>query len=176
MTIADRTWDDLPPEIHARIMAATAHASVRSIEKLADPEPGSGQGIWEVNAVAGDRFVHMTLGLRGDGSVSEDTHTFLTSEILEVACDSDRATVEVQGPGGRRSISIPASVGRAVDQRNESGLERSAKDLGRSIGGRIKQLAGEFLDDPVMEKAGRDQQVEADARRADDDEHGSSPT
>ena len=116
MTIADRTWDDLPPEIHARIMAATAHAGIRSIEKLSGAEPESGQGIWEINAIAGDRFVHMTLGLRGDGSVSEDTHTFLTSEILEVSSSSDRVTVEVQGPTGRRSLSIPASVGRALDR------------------------------------------------------------
>jgi hypothetical protein len=97
-------------------MAATAHAGIRSIEKLSGAEPESGQAIWEVNAIAGDRFVHMTLGLRGDGSVSEDTHTFLTSEILEVSSTSDRVTVEVQGPTGRRSLSIPASVGRALDR------------------------------------------------------------
>jgi hypothetical protein len=128
MTIADRTWDNLPSDIHARIMAATAHAAVRSIQKRADSAECP-NGLWNVDAVAGDRFVHMTLGLRDDGSVSEETWTFLTSEILDVAFTEDgAASVAVQGAAGRESIFIPASIGRALDRPSELGLERVNDD------------------------------------------------
>lgn len=117
MTIADRTWDDLPSDIHARIMAATAHAAVRSIEKRPAPDPECPNGRWDVNALAGDRFVHMTLGVREDGSVSEETRTFLTSEILDVSFAPDgAATVTVPGPSGPESVAIPASIGPALDR------------------------------------------------------------
>jgi hypothetical protein len=115
VTIADRTWDDLPPEIHARIMAATAHAKVRSVEKLSGSDPDS-IGRWEVNALAGDRFVHQILGLREDHSVSEDTRTFLTTEIIEVSFAPDGPTVDVQGPAGPESMPIPEPVARALAQ------------------------------------------------------------
>lgn len=117
MTIADRTWDNLPPEIHSRIMAATAHADDRLI-RCSDgpdgPEPGSPEPVWEVDAVANDRFVHMVLALRADGSVLEATRTFLLSEILEISLDDDGATVEVMGPSGPESIRIPGSIGRVL--------------------------------------------------------------
>lgn len=115
MTIADRTWDDLPSDVHARIMAATAHARIRVIEKRAGSDPACPQGVWDVDAVCGDRFVHMTLGVRDDGSVAEETRTFLTSEILEVSFTGEGAALTVQGPTGPDTISIPASIGRAFD-------------------------------------------------------------
>jgi hypothetical protein len=115
MTIADRTWDDLPSDIHARIMAATAHAAIRVIEKRAESDPECPDGRWDVNAVAGDRFVHMTLGLREDGSVAEETRTCLTSEILAVSFIPDgAATVTVPGQATPEVLSIPASVARAL--------------------------------------------------------------
>jgi len=117
VTIADRTWDNLPPEIHSRIMAATAHADDRLIRCSVGPdgpEPGSPEPVWEVDAVANDRFVHMVLALRADGSVLEATRTFLLSEILEISLDDDGATVEVMGPSGPESIRIPGSIGRVL--------------------------------------------------------------
>lgn len=168
MTIVDRTWDELPSDIHARIMAATAHAAVRVIQKRVGSDPECPNGLWEVNALAGDRFVHMTLGVREDGSVYEETLTFLTSEILDVSFVPDgAATVAVQGPAGRETMSIPVSVGRALDRSHEAGLERSVKDVGRGLAGRIKQVAGELLEDPALEEEGKDQQLEAEARRAE---------
>lgn len=122
MSMADRTWDDLPPEIHARIMAATAHAAIRVIHHRPDSDPQRPGGVWDVDAVAGDRFVHMTLGLRSDGSVSEDTQTFLTTEIVDVSFSPDGdAAVAVRGPAGRQSILIPASIGQALGRPAEAG-------------------------------------------------------
>ena len=123
MSMADRTWDDLPPEIHSRIMAATAHASIRVIHHRPGLDPQCAGGVWDVDAVAGDRFVHMTLGLRDDGSVSEETQTFLTSEIDDVSFSPDNgdAVVAVRGPSGARSILIPASIGQVLDRPAEAG-------------------------------------------------------
>ena len=168
MTSADRTSDDLPPDIHARIMAATAHAAVRVIQKRAGSVPQCPHGLWDVDAVAGDRLVHMTLGVREDGSVLEETRAFLTSELSDISFVPDGdATVTVDGPAGRETLSIPASVGRALDRPHEAGLERSVKDVARGLAGRIKQVAGELLEDPALEQEGRDQQLEAEARRAE---------
>jgi hypothetical protein len=114
VTIADRTWDHLPPEIHSRMMAATAHAQVRQIEHHDVPDEALPEGLWTVDAVAGDRFVHQVLALRSDGSVAEETRTFLTTEVLEVSFDGDGAEVSVAGPSGRDSIRIPDVVGRAL--------------------------------------------------------------
>ncbi|MDQ1491688.1 MAG: hypothetical protein QOJ23_4202 [Actinomycetota bacterium] len=170
MTIADRTWDDLPAEIHARVMAATGQAQTRRIEHSDASDADLPQGIWTVDAVAGDRFVHQILGLRGDGSVFEETRTFLTDEIAEVSFDSDGATVVVPGPSGAESIRVPDSIGRAVNRRNEAGLERAAKGIGQGIAGRLKEVAGEFLDDPDLEEAGIVQQLEGRIRRAEGDD------
>jgi hypothetical protein len=114
VTITDRTWDDLPAEIHSRVMAATADAKIRRIEHLEGSDPALPQGIWTINALCGDRFVHQVLGLRVDGSVCEETRTFLTAEILEISLDPDGATLVVEGPSGRESIRIPESIGRTM--------------------------------------------------------------
>jgi uncharacterized protein YjbJ (UPF0337 family) len=171
VTIADRTWDNLPPEIHSRIMAATAHAQTRVIEA----SDASRQ--WEVNALAGDRLVHMTLGLRDDGSVSEETRTFLTSEVMTVSLASDEgapATLEVHGSSGAELMQVPDSIGRALSHRDEEGLERAVKGIGQGIAGRLKELTGELLDNPEMERAGIVQQLDSKIRRADDDDKPSS--
>ena len=45
------------------------------------------------------------------------TRTFLTSEILDVTFIPDGAAiVTVHGPAAREEMSIPASVGRALDR------------------------------------------------------------
>jgi hypothetical protein len=123
VTIADRTWDHLPPEIHDRIMAATAHASERVIRHSEQPETGSPEGTWEVSALAGDRFVHMLLGRRGDGSVSEETDTFLVADLLDISFDADGALIEVPGPAATGPIRVSDAVGRAIARRSS---ERSS--------------------------------------------------
>ena len=117
MTIADRTWDGLPAEIHARVMAATAHAAVRRIQHLDRTDSDLPQGIWTVDAISGDRFVHQVLGLRSDGSVYEETRTFLTTEILEISLDPDGATLVIEGPSGREAIRVPLSIGQTINQK-----------------------------------------------------------
>ena len=116
VTIADRTWDTLPPEIHSRIMAATAHASERVIRQCDPPESDPLERSWEVSALAGDRFVHMFLGLRADGSVSEATATFLVADLLDISFDADgaldrgsRTAGDHLDPGQRRRRSGPRS-------------------------------------------------------------------
>jgi hypothetical protein len=98
-------------------MAATSHAQVRQIERHDDatlPE-----GLWTVDAVAGDRFVHQVLALRSDGSVAEETRTFLTTEVLKVSFDAEGAAVSVSGPSGPDTIRVPDVVGRALDHGDE---------------------------------------------------------
>jgi uncharacterized protein YjbJ (UPF0337 family) len=170
VTIADRTWDDLPAEIHARVMAATAHAQTRRIERSDSSHPELRQGIWTVDALAGDRFVHQVLGLRDNRSVFEETRTFLADEIVEVSFDRGGATVVVPGPSGPESIRVPDSIGRAVNRRKEDGLERAVKGIGQGIAGRLKEFAGEFLDDADLEQAGIVQQLEGRIRRAEGDD------
>jgi len=172
VNMADRTWDDLPAEIHSRVMAATAHAKIRRIEHVEGSDPALPQGIWTVDAVSGDRFVHQVLGLRADGSVYEDTRTFLVGEILEVSLDADRATLTVQGAAGQESIRVSESIGRTINQLNEGDFERAVKGVGQGIAGRLKELAGELTDDPELEEAGIAQQLEGKARRAE----GEKPT
>jgi len=113
MTIADRTWDRLPAEIHSRIMAATAHARIRQIEHRDEPGPATPDGLWTVDAIAGDRFVHQVLGLREDGSVFEETRTCLVADV-EVTVDGGEASVSLSGPSGIESIQIPGSIGAAL--------------------------------------------------------------
>jgi hypothetical protein len=115
MTIADRTWDRLPAEIHSRIMAATAHARIRRIEHHTDADPALPHGLWTVDAVAGDRFVHLLLGLREDGSVFEETLTCLVAEIADVTVEGSDATVSIPGPTGLESIHVPGLIGEALD-------------------------------------------------------------
>lgn len=121
MSIADRTWDTLPPEILSRIMAATAHADVRLIRGAGAAHREVAEEEWEVNSLANDRFVHMALGVRSDGSVAEATETFLINEVVHVSFDADGATVELGGGSGHGSLRIPEEFGREISRRRESG-------------------------------------------------------
>jgi hypothetical protein len=123
VTIADRTWDNLPAEIHARVMAATAHAQIRRIEHSEAPDADLPQGVWTVDALAGDRFVHQVLGLRADRSVFEETRTFLTTEILEVSFDPGGATVVVPGASGPEAMRVPDPIGRDLERRHDEAGE-----------------------------------------------------
>src|SRR3954453_18878788 len=114
VTIADRTWDHLPPEILSRIMAATAHARERVIRQCDVPASAPLEGSWEVSALTGDRFIHMFLGLRGDGSVSEATATYFVADLLDISFDADGALIEV--PGRPEEIRVNDAVGRALER------------------------------------------------------------
>lgn len=107
-------------------MAATAHAGARVIEKRAESEPECPHGLWDVNAVAGDRFVRMTLGVREDGSVSDETRSFLISEILDVTFIPDGAAniVTVHGPAAREGPYRRPSAGRSTDHRGRTPPQR----------------------------------------------------
>jgi len=115
MTIADRTWDHLPAAIHARIMAATAHARIRRIEHHAGSEPPMPKDLWTVDALAGDRFVHQELGLREDGSVFEETKTCLVADITDVTVGGHGAIVTVPGPSGPESIAVSDPIAAALN-------------------------------------------------------------
>jgi hypothetical protein len=97
-------------------MAATAHAHIRQIEHRDGSDPAMPQGLWTVDAVAGDRFVHQELGLREDGSVIEETRTFLVADVVDVSVDGGEATVTVPGPSGLEAIRVPDSIGAALNR------------------------------------------------------------
>lgn len=166
MTIADRTWDRLPPEIHSRIIAATAHADVRQIHEWAPAPAEAPGGRWDVDAITGDRFVHMTLGLRTDHSVSEETRSFLLEDVVDVSVDPDGSTLVYDGPSGPESLPIAEPIARALSRQREGAFEGAVKGIGQGLAGRLKQAAGEILDLPALEQEGIEQQVEAETRRA----------
>ncbi|MGH8998998.1 MAG: flavin reductase family protein [Acidimicrobiia bacterium] len=97
----------LPDELRSRILAATGHADVRMVR------PGAGGG-FVVDALTGDRIVHMELGLRADGSVDEATTTFLRSAVADVRIEGRTAQVEVNERGESRSVAVPAELGAAL--------------------------------------------------------------
>src|SRR4051794_21345480 len=116
MTIADRTWDHLPSAIHSRIMAATANARVRRIEHRPETDPPMPKGLWTVDAVAGDRFVHQVLGLREDGSVFEETRTCLLRDVPDVSVADGGAVVRVRGPSGPESIAVSDPIAAPLNR------------------------------------------------------------
>lgn len=107
----------LHPELGSRVMAATAHARPRVIRRRAALGEEVLRDEYEVYALAGDRLVCMVLSLRTEGSVAETTRTFLLHEITAITNQDDEAIVEVNGPSGRQSITVPAEVARALTER-----------------------------------------------------------
>jgi NADPH:quinone reductase len=102
---------DLPPQLRSRIMAATAHAQHRCITPVSRRHAAEG---YEVHAIAGDRFVHMVLALRPDGSVHEATETLLRNEIRRVEIQGDQGTIYVEHPARRGSIAVPLPIAAAL--------------------------------------------------------------
>ncbi len=117
--------EDLPPELRSRVMAATGNADIRVIERREPVEPQA-EGGYEVFAVAGDRFIHMVLRLRVDGSGDEVTETMLPENIRGVDIEVERAAVR---DGSGRSFSVPAAVAVAV------GSLLASRPLTASLGG-----------------------------------------
>ena len=95
---------------------------------------GHARGIWTVDALTGDRFVHQVLGLRQDGSVFEETRTFLTADIREISLDADGATLAVDGPFRPRGVPHPGRH-RAGAQPAQRGRSRTSGE-GRGSGHR----------------------------------------
>lgn len=99
--------DQLPAELRSRVEAATAHASYRMIRQT-DTQA------FEVYALAGDRVVHMVLGLRPSGSVDEMTETFVRHQVLGVVLSGDQATVHMRDEAGQRSVTVPLALGEVL--------------------------------------------------------------
>lgn len=106
--------EELPAELRSRVMAATAHARHRCVERRTRQEGPDGS--YEVYAIAGDRFVHMVLAVRPDGSVAEETETLLRHQIVEVALGDDQATLEVHEGTGPRRIPVPLEIVPALTE------------------------------------------------------------
>lgn len=103
--------EDLPAELQSRVMAAMANPEIRVIQRHRRAEEPARQDEYEVYGLAGDRFVHMRLRLRPDGSVDEITETLLLHEIGAVEVATDRAAIRDRG---ERSIPVPVEVAVAV--------------------------------------------------------------
>jgi hypothetical protein len=99
--------EQLPPELRSRVLAATAHAGHRFIT---GPGP---QNEYEVHAFTGDRFVHMLLSMRPDGSVDETTETLLRHQIVGVEVEQGHGRIEVEEASERRSIPVPVGLAEA---------------------------------------------------------------
>lgn len=57
---------------------------------------------------------------------------------------------------------------------SESGFEASVKGIGQGIAGKFKEMFGEFIDDPELEKEGIVQQLDGEIRRAEAADRSSS--
>ncbi|MEW6471112.1 MAG: hypothetical protein AB1679_02490 [Actinomycetota bacterium] len=103
----------LHPELQARVMTATAHAPIRVVERF----QGEAGEEFEVFAVAGDEFVHMSLSLRPDGSVAETTQTALRAETEVVAVGTDHATVRIPDD----VVAVPLEIASAIRETSGQG-------------------------------------------------------
>jgi|SRR5581483_7481404 len=101
--------DALHPALHSRVMAATAHAPIRIVER----RRGDTGEEYEVFAVADDQFVHMSLALHPDGSVAETTHTALRAQMEVVAAGADHATIRIPDD----VIAVPLEIASAIRER-----------------------------------------------------------
>lgn len=100
--------EDLPAEVASRVRAATAHARYRRIVRR---RPGRGGSLeYRVDALAGDRGVHMVVGLRDDGSVAETTETFLRGKVL-------RSSSATTGPPSRWPVTPSPTAGSSFPWR-----------------------------------------------------------
>lgn len=103
--------EDLPSELRSRVMAATGNAEVRVIERRGRVGNDTEDPGYEIYALAGDRFVHMVLRRRADGSVDETTETMLPEDIQGVDIEAQQAAVR---DAAGRSVRVPASLAVAV--------------------------------------------------------------
>lgn len=89
------------------MLAASGNAEHRAIERLQqDGAPDE----YVVLAMSGESVVLMRLSLRHDGSVAEDTASFLVADttVLE---ETGTTTIEVTTAGGTRTFAVPPALG-----------------------------------------------------------------
>ena len=108
--------EEVPAELRPRMMAATAHVSHRFVARRGSR--GLSGEAYEVYAVLGDRFIHMTLSLSPDGSVAEANETLRRNAVGAVTTvGAGLAAIEVLGHGpDRRWITVPADVAQILRQ------------------------------------------------------------
>ena len=94
--------EDLDERLRSRVLAATAHATVRTIRHT--------EGRYVVDARSGDRVVHMSLSLRADGTIAETTDTFLASAVCRVRPARDEETMEVVVTDPLRTVDVAGAV------------------------------------------------------------------
>ena len=88
----------LPAELRSRAEAATGNAQVRVVSRRQHGTDSS----YDVWAIAGDRVVLMRLAVRHDGSVAEDTTSFLRRDVTDVIDAGADDAVLVVAPDDRR--------------------------------------------------------------------------
>jgi trehalose 6-phosphate synthase len=119
--VAETPISELPAELRDRVLAATAHASRRSIRREEDH--------YEIRAVCGDRTVEMSLALRSDGSVAEHTETFLTADVEGRASEPGSQTEPVLLVSNRGPLQYRRQDGRRVAERGAGGLVTALSQL-----------------------------------------------
>lgn len=106
---------DLPLELRARVLAATAGTRLRSVREREPTESGAPVE-YDVDAVCGDRLVHMRLWMRPDGSVGEETETCLTADVSHITYEGDHAIVSALMGGEPRHLVVGLAVARALGE------------------------------------------------------------
>ena len=110
MTTPGLSLEDLHPELRSRVLAASGNAEHRAIERL---QQDSAPDEYVVLAMSGETIALMRLSLRDDGSVAEDTETFLVADTT-VLPDTGTTTIEVTTEGRTRTFSIPSALGEVL--------------------------------------------------------------
>jgi hypothetical protein len=89
--------DDVPAAVADRIRAATGEPQYLAIRRA---------GEWVIEALTGDRVIVMRLDVQDDGSVREQTDTFLVQRIDRIDATAE-ATVTVET--SERAFTVPIS-------------------------------------------------------------------
>lgn len=99
--------DQVDERLRDRVLAASGRADVMALY-------AAGEGL-VVDALTGDRVVHMQLELRPDDSVAEATETFLVHQVLAVREGEDGLMVADFADGARRgSVPLAPTVAQGV--------------------------------------------------------------
>lgn len=93
----DFSFEDLPDVVADRVRAATGEPQFLAVRR---------SGEWVIEALTGDRVTVMRVNVRDDGSVAENTETFLLGAIESVESATDAV---VNARVGDRRVAIPVS-------------------------------------------------------------------
>lgn len=94
--------DDLDERLRSRALAATGHATTRSVRQSGDTVT--------VDARSGDRIVHLELCLRDDGSVGETNDSFVVDDVRRISAPRGGATVDIEVAGPLRVVPVAVEV------------------------------------------------------------------